>query len=71
MNTNEHNISEAKKALKSHIKFLEALLKHLKGTNKPMQARAIWTSWCLHQYINEKLMLDIQKAMIEIKNESN
>lgn len=59
------NIADAKKSIKSHIKFLESLLKHIDGNDEAFQARAMWTAWCLHKYINNNLMLDIQRAMEE------
>jgi hypothetical protein len=61
----EDNIQEAKQSLKSHIKFLESLLGHIKGNNEVLKARAMWASWCLHRYINDGLVLDIEKAMNE------
>lgn len=67
MSTNENsNIDEAKKSLKAHIKFLESLLGHIKGNNEILKARAMWTTWCLHRYINDGLMVDIENAMREL-----
>ena len=62
---------EAKKILKYHIKFLESLLKHINGTDKIMQSRAMWTSWCLHRYINDGLMKDIENAICEFGEKKN
>ncbi len=62
--TQEYNtVLEAKKSLKAHISFFEELLKHLNGTNKMLRGRAVWATWCLHRYINEKLISDIQTAI--------
>lgn len=60
-----HNILEAKKSIKSHIKFLESLLKHLKGSDLELQAKSLWVSWCLHRYFNDGLMNDIETALRE------
>jgi hypothetical protein len=59
----ENNIKAAKDCLKSHIKFFESLLKHLNGTDEVMKGRAVWASWCLHRYINDRLIGEIEKAM--------
>ena len=59
------NVREAKKSLKSHIKFLESLIKHLQFGDNVMRGRAMWASWCLHRYINDGLISDIEKAMKE------
>ena len=61
----DNNTADAKKTLKSHIKFLESLIKHIDGTDKLFKGRAMWTAWCLHKYINNNLMLDIEQAMKE------
>lgn len=57
------NVLEAKKSLKSHIKFFESLLGHLRGSDEVLKARAMWASWCLHRYIHDQLINDIAKAM--------
>ena len=57
------NVLDAKKSVKAHISFFEALLKHLNGTDKVLRARAVWASWCLHRYINDKMIGDIHDAM--------
>ncbi len=57
------NILDAKRSVKAHITFFEALLKHLKGTDKILRARATWAAWCLHRYINDKMISDIQEAI--------
>jgi hypothetical protein len=59
----EGNVKEAKNSLKSHIKFFESLLKHLNGTDEVMKGRAMWAAWCLHRYINDRLIGEIEKAM--------
>lgn len=65
MSKENSNIQEAKQSLKSHIKFLESLLGHIKGNNEVLKARAMWAAWCLHQYINNRLMGDIETSMKE------
>lgn len=64
MRDNE-NIQEAKQSLKSHIKFLESLLGHIKHGDPILQGRAMWATWCLHRYINDQLVFDIEKAMTQ------
>ena len=59
------NVREAKKSLKSHIKFFESLLHHIRFGEEQMKARAMWATWCLHRYINDGLIEDIEKAMKE------
>lgn len=59
----DKNVTDAKKSLKAHITFFEALLKHLRGNDKALQARAMWATWCLHRYINDGLMPDIERAI--------
>lgn len=63
MTKENDNVQEAKKSIKSHIKFLESLLQHLRGADTPYKARAMWAVWCIHRYINDRLMNDIQMAM--------
>ncbi len=68
MSTSENpNITEAKKSLKHHIKFFESLLAHIRKGEEPMLSRSMWATWCLHRYINDGLMGDIEKAMSENK----
>ena len=57
------NIQKAKKSLKHHIKLLESLKDHITKEEEPMLSRAMWVTWCLHRYINEKLIHDIEEAM--------
>lgn len=57
------NILEAKRSVKAHIQFFETLLKHLNGTDKVLRARATWAAWCLHRYMNDHFINDIEKAM--------
>jgi hypothetical protein len=62
--TQEYNtILEAKRSIKAHISFFEELLKHLNGPNKALRSRAVWATWCLHRYINDKLIGEIQTAI--------
>jgi len=63
MSKEDANVYEAKKSLKAHIKFLEALLSHLNGSDQVLKGRAMWASWCLHRYFNDGLVPDIEKAM--------
>jgi len=57
------NVLEAKRSVKAHISFFESLLKHLNGTDKVLRGRAVWAAWCLHRYINDKLIGEIQDAI--------
>lgn len=59
------NVLEAKRSLKHNINFLETMLKHLNGTDKIFRARAVWASWCIHRYINDRLMIDVQEALLK------
>jgi hypothetical protein len=61
--TENTNIQEAKKTLKHHIKFFESLKEHIRRGEEPMLSRAMWATWCLHRYINDGLVTDIEKAM--------
>ena len=63
MSKEDANVYEAKKSLKAHIKFLEALLSHLKGSDQILKGRAMWASWCIHRYLNDSLVADIESAM--------
>ena len=68
------NVLEAKRSLKTHIQFMETLVKHLNGTDKLLRGRAMYASWCLHQYFNNQFMIDLQNAVdkstaiAEVKN---
>lgn len=63
MNAEDKSVIEAKKSLKSHIKFFEGLLKHINGNDTILKGRAMWGAWCLHRYINDRLIGDIETAM--------
>lgn len=63
--SDEQNVHDAKKSLKHHIKFFESLKSHLTGPDEVQKARAMWATWCLHRYINDFLISDIEKAMAE------
>ncbi len=63
MNQQNNTLQEAKKSVKAHIEFFEKLLEHLKGPNKELRSRAVWAAWCLHRYINDHLIGDINTAM--------
>lgn len=63
-------VMDAKKSLKSHRKFLGTLLKYINGNNEQLKSGAMFATWCLHQYINNNLMADVEKSIQEsIKNE--
>jgi hypothetical protein len=57
------NITEAKKSLKHHIKFFESLKEHIRRGQEPMLSRSMWATWCLHRYIQDRLVGDIEEAM--------
>lgn len=59
----DENVYEAKQSVKAHIKFFESLLGHLNGKDHVLKGRAMWAAWCLHRYINDGLVFDIEKAM--------
>lgn len=63
----DKNVYEAKQSIKSHIKFLESLLSHLNSSNEVFKARAMWASWCLNDYMNNRLAKDMEHAMSEKK----
>lgn len=63
----DKNVYEAKQSLKSHIKFFEALLNHIKGNDPVLKGRAMWATWCLHRYINDGLVKDIEMAMQQVR----
>jgi hypothetical protein len=63
--TENVTIAEAKKSLKYHIKFLESLKEHIIRGQEPMLSRSMFATWCLHRYINDQLVHDIEKAMKE------
>lgn len=69
MTPEESNLYEAKRSLKAHIKFFESLIKHLNGHDKILKGRAMWASWCIHRYLNDGLIDDIEKLMMEAKKE--
>lgn len=60
------NVYEAKQSLKSHIKFFEALLSHINGADEVLKGRAMWATYCLHRYINDGLVKDIEMAMQQV-----
>jgi hypothetical protein len=57
------NLLEAKMSLKANIKFMETLLEHLKGGNKLLRGRAVVATWCIHRYLNDKLIGEIQDTI--------
>lgn len=56
-------VLEAKKSVKAHIIFLETILEHLKSHDKVLRGRAVLASWCLHRYINDHFINDINHVM--------
>lgn len=65
MNKEDANVYEAKKSLKAHIKFFESLLNHVKGNNEVLKNRAMWATWCLHRYLNDQFVEDIENAILK------
>jgi hypothetical protein len=63
MTDESNNVLEAKKSIKSHIKFFESLIKHLNSDNEVLKSRAMFAAWCLHRYLNDGLIIDMEKAM--------
>jgi hypothetical protein len=59
----DKSVVDAKKCLKSHIKFFESMIKHINGDDIVLKGRAMWTAYFLHNYINGQLMKDIVEAM--------
>lgn len=60
---------EARRSLKSQIKFLEKLLDRLNGTDKQLRNSSILATWCLAKYFNEQFMQDIKNEVGIISNE--
>lgn len=65
MSKDDSNVYEAKKSLKAHIKFMEVLIQHLNGNDQVLKGRAMFASWCLHRYFQDRLVPDIQQAIAE------
>jgi hypothetical protein len=63
LNKAEQNVYDAKKCLKHHIKFMESILAHLSSTDKVLQGRSMWASWCINNFFNKQLVNDIKKAI--------
>jgi len=63
MSREDASIVEAKKSLKHHIKFLEAMKFHLGGTDLKMKHNAAWVAWCLNNYMQGQLMRDVEQAI--------
>jgi len=60
----EHpRIIEAKKNLKSHIKFLESLLTHIRKGEEPYLSGALWAELAISKYFNDHLINDITGHM--------
>jgi hypothetical protein len=58
-------VIEARRTMKAHIQFLEALLKHLKGHDKNLRTKAVITAWCLHRYFTNSLMKEVEAVLRE------
>lgn len=56
-------IKDAKKSIKNHIKFFQTLLEYIRSEKEPALSHAMWTAYCLHQYIEGKLVDDVIEAM--------
>ena len=65
--TDSDNIKAAKKSLKAHIKFLKSLNDHIEKAKEPFLSRSMWATWCLHRYIEDRLVGDIEKAIKDHK----
>ena len=64
MRDSNKNYVEAEKTLKAQIDFFQALLKHIRGKDESLKAKAGWTTYCLHNYINNGgLMTDIESSI--------
>ena len=63
MSNDSDIIRDAKKSIKHHIKFLESLKQNISFGSDEMKHKAIWATYCLHRYMNDKLMDDIQAAI--------
>ncbi len=67
MSREDASVVDAKAVIKHQIKFLESLKKHIFGDNLMLKSNAMWTAWCLHQYMQNHLIKDIETAMREHK----
>jgi len=63
LNKEEEIISEAKRIIKDNIKFFESILAHLNGEDIRLKARATFAAWCLHQYLNNQFIDDLERAV--------
>jgi hypothetical protein len=57
------NILEASNSLEDNIEFMKMLLKHMNGQDKGIQIRSLFGAWCIHRYINDILIEDVEKAI--------
>lgn len=57
------NILEAKRSLKSHLKFMQNLLDLLNGHDRHSRGGALLAAWCIDRYLSEKFMLEIQEEL--------
>ncbi len=63
--TIQKNIKDAKKSLKSYIKFLRSLKNHIDKAEEPFLSRSMVAAWCIDKYFNEQLQNDIERAIKE------
>jgi hypothetical protein len=61
----DKTVTDAKKCLKSHIKFLESLLRNINRNDEALLSKSMWTSWCIHQYMQNQLMTDVKNAILK------
>jgi hypothetical protein len=63
------SVKAAKKSVRNHIKFFQNLLEYIREGKDPALTHAMWTAYCLHRYIEDKLIDDVIEAM-KLKDES-
>jgi len=51
---------QAIESLKYNIKFMEDLMKNIYGEDKDQIIKAIYAANCIHRYINDQLINDVQ-----------
>lgn len=66
----EQNIYDAKRALKSHIKFMESMLGHLDCKDDHLKYGALYAAYCIDSYMNNQLIAEIEKKAKEIADGS-
>lgn len=61
---------EARKSLRSNIKFLKNLEKDLLSNNHDKITRALWGAWVIHTYMQNNFIQDVAEAIGNVeKNE--